>query len=156
MIGEKAEAEGADEQAGKGRRDEGADPGKAEEGLRRRGHQPAAGEARRDVTCEEQVVDLKAAAEREQDHQPPDITGRRQRLEPSRDLVGPACRRGKIDRRADIDGAHSAPPQVRWRQPFLGRRTGSAMFGSREPEIQTNISKGSFDIFDGAIRHARF
>ncbi|GCC49454.1 hypothetical protein chiPu_0033376, partial [Chiloscyllium punctatum] len=82
-IGEEAEAEGADEQAGESRRDEGADAGEAEEGLRRRGHQPAAREARRDIAGEEQIVDFEATAEREQNHQPPDIAGRRQRLEPS-------------------------------------------------------------------------
>ncbi|MGY4228238.1 hypothetical protein ACVMIH_005599 [Bradyrhizobium sp. USDA 4503] len=40
-------------------------PGEAEERLRRRGHQSAAGKARRDIAGKEQVVDFEAAAERE-------------------------------------------------------------------------------------------
>ena len=76
-VGEKAEEEGADEQSGECRRDECADAGEAEEGVRGGRQQFAAAKARRDIAGEKQVVDLKAAAERQQDHKPPQVRGRR-------------------------------------------------------------------------------
>ena len=90
FVGEEAEEERADEQSGKGRGDKGADPGKAEKSLRCGCQQAAAVEARRDVAGEEEVVDLEPAAERQQDHQPPDIGRGGQGLQPPRDFVGSA------------------------------------------------------------------
>src|ERR1019366_6233876 len=47
--------------------------GKAEKGLGLGGQQAAAVKARRDIAGEEQIIDLEAAAEREQDHQAPQM-----------------------------------------------------------------------------------
>jgi hypothetical protein len=85
-------------------------PEKAEEGLRRRGQQSAAIEARRDVAGQKQIVDFEAAAERQQDHQAPHIRGSGQAFEPAGDFVRPAARGGKIKPGVDADGAHDFLP----------------------------------------------
>jgi hypothetical protein len=109
-VGQEAQEERAGEQSGKGRGDEGANPRKAEKRLRGRGQQPRASESRCDVAGKEQVVDLETAAERQQDHQPPQIGRAGQAFETLRNFVRTAACGAKIKSRVDIDGAHEFPP----------------------------------------------
>ena len=75
-VGEEAEEERSDEQSGKRRRNERADAGEAEERVAWWRSKLAAGQPRRDIAGQEQVVDLETAAKRQQDHEPPEITRR--------------------------------------------------------------------------------
>ena len=90
MVGDVAKEDGADEQAGEQREHEGADAGDAdgaedvEHAQRFRGEVARLVQARRDVGGQEQVIQLEAAAERDQRDQVPDVLGHRQPIEPGR------------------------------------------------------------------------
>jgi hypothetical protein len=79
MVGDVAEADRADEQPGEQGEHEGADAGHAKraqnvEQAQRVGREVGRPvQARRDIGGEEQVVQLEAAAERDQRHQVPDV-----------------------------------------------------------------------------------
>ncbi len=110
---------------------------------------PAAGEARRDVAGEEQAVDFEAAAERGAGS--PAARYRRRR-------AGASSRRGDrsgplvVVARSATGPSSTALMMVLPSGPVAAFLAAKAcrprMFGSRKPEIQTNISKQSFDVFD--------
>jgi hypothetical protein len=108
----------------------------SEKRLGRRGQQAAAVQAGCDIAGQEKIVDFKAAAEGEQDHQPPEMGGRRQVLQLLRDFAGPAGRGRDIGSSRDADCRH---PFLPCRQPISGglpRRlppssTAAALFSHR-------------------------
>ena len=132
-VGDPAERHGADPQAGEQREHEGARAGhlerrqNAEDAERLRGEQARLGHAGDDVGGQEQVVELEAGAERDQDDQVPDVAaaaGRRSSRAASSAAVGvgildcpPVTGVGGIDQAGD-----AAMTKLRQATPRSGLR----------------------------------
>ena len=87
-IGGKAEQQRAEEETGEERRDEARDAAGAEQPRRGRRQDTLRHKARRDVAGEQEIVELEEAAEREQQHAPPQRGRHRQAIEPCSDQAG--------------------------------------------------------------------
>ena len=150
----------AGEQSGEGRGHEGTDPVEAEKRRRRRAQEPAAGEAWRDIAGEEEIGDFKAAAERQQDHEPAEIGRRRRAFEPARNLArSRGCAR-KIGFSLKADCRHPVLPGSSLDPLLPARFFGGALsrrrhVGGHEPEIQKNISIAAFEKIDSSNQECR-
>jgi hypothetical protein len=84
-ISDETKAHGADEHTGEGAKDEESDAGRGEEAGRLGDEQTAPDEARGDIRRHEEIVELEHAAERDQQHEVPDGSRKRQPVETTAD-----------------------------------------------------------------------